>query len=280
MAHSYRDLLTILAVTWTLLAAYAYTSGEIVVFGTPLAKADFGFDHAEDLEPIDAEPPSPTLASGRRPAASPKRPHASEPNAGTSARTEPAALVAEASPERILLLGDSMVEVLQPRLSDYCAENGHELHPAIWYASTTASWASGDELGGLLREFDPTMVVVALGSSELTARKIADRERFVRALVRRIGERKLVWIGPPNWREDTGINAMLERVLGRDRFFRSAELSLERKQDGIHPNARGGEKWVDAFVAWLTTESSQPIAMTPPTRVAPKIPARVFAPPR
>ncbi len=124
------------------------------------------------------------------------------------------------------------------------------------------------------------MVVVALGSSELGARHMDERERHVRRILARVGRRPLLWIGPPNWREDTGINAMLARVLGPSRFFLSAPLELPRGADGIHPNAVGGAKWAEAFVRWVGASSTRPITLAPPTRVAPRVPAHVYAPPR
>lgn len=201
--------------------------------------------------------------------------------ADASSLTLPAAFTSASSQrpaikQRILLLGDSMVEVLAPRLSDYALQNDHELVPAIWYGSTTSAWAKSQELGSLLREVNPSLVVVVLGSSELTRRNAEQRRPFIEAIVRRVGARGLVWIGPPNWREDTGINAVLESVLGKDRFFRSAELELPRKKDGIHPDAEGGRLWTTAFVAWLGQDSRYSIEMNAPTREAPAIPARVL----
>lgn len=178
--------------------------------------------------------------------------------------------------QRILLLGDSMVEVVAPRLADYALENDHVLVPAIWYGSTTSAWAKSQELGSLLHEVNPSLVVVVLGSSELTRRNAEARRPFIEAIVRRVGARSLVWIGPPNWREDTGINAVLESVVGKDRFFLSAELELPRKKDGIHPDAEGGRLWATAFVDWLAQDSRYAIPMNPPTRRAPAIAARVL----
>jgi hypothetical protein len=178
--------------------------------------------------------------------------------------------------EKILLLGDSMVEVVGPRLADYALENGHEMVPAIWYGSTTSAWAKSPELGQLLREIDPSLVIVVLGSSELTRRDIESRRPMIEALVKRIGSRKLVWIGPPNWRADTGINDLAESVVGKDRFFRSATLDLTRKKDGIHPDASGGRAWTAAFVRWLGASSRYDVAMAEPTREATPTPARVL----
>lgn len=171
--------------------------------------------------------------------------------------------------ERMLILGDSMVEVLSPELHAYAKVNGHELVPAIWYGSTTAAWAGGPELGRLLKEIDPTMVIVVLGSSELTRRSIATRRPYIEAIARRVGARKLAWIGPPNWREDTGINDLVADVVGRDRFFLSEGLELSRKKDGIHPDTAGGHVWVSAFVSWLATESRFGLEMVQPSSDGP-----------
>ena len=178
--------------------------------------------------------------------------------------------------EKILLMGDSMVEVVGPRLADYALENGHEIVPAIWYGSTTSAWAKSAELGQLLREVNPSLVIVVLGSSELTRRDIASRRPMVDALVKRLGSRKLLWIGPPNWRADTGINDLVESVVGKDRFFRSAGLELTRKKDGIHPDGAGGRAWTTAFAHWIGAGGRYEIRMAEPRREASPIPARVL----
>jgi len=200
---------------------------------------------------------------------------AEAPGAGPSA-TASARLAEPMAKEKILLMGDSMVEVLAPRLADFALENGHEMVPAIWYGSTTSAWAKSSELGQLLREVNPSLVIVVLGSSELSRRDIESRRPMIEALVKRVGSRKLLWVGPPNWRPDTGINDLLESLVGADRFFRSAGLELTRKKDGIHPDAAGGRVWTTALVRWLATHGRYEIAMTEPTRQAAPIPARVI----
>src|SRR6185437_6723539 len=247
----------VFGLTWLLLLAHGAMRRDIVVAGTTLVKPELaaylGRGNSSDSasDPLAVIEPEAIAATIERPS-----PEARD--AGPAAATP----ALDAEPQRILLLGDSMVEVLEPRLADYCLQNGHKLFPAIWYASTTASWASGPELADLLREVDPSLVVFALGSSELTVRRIEERERHVRNILRRVGARPLLWIGPPNWREDTGINAMLARVLGPRCFFSSATLELERGPDGIHPNKVGGAKWAEAFVRWVDAESARPLALT------------------
>jgi lysophospholipase L1-like esterase len=197
---------------------------------------------------------------------------AAEPAVSASAAPEP-----RARPERILMIGDSMVQALLPRLADYSLENGHDLIPAVWLGSTSIAWASSSRLEQLLREHKPTVVLVVLGASELLN---ADIERVgtfaVRSILRKVGSVPLAWIGPPNWRPDTGINAVLARELGPGRFFRSADLSLPRERDGIHPSQQGGEAWAEQIAGWLGGASSLSIALRPPTRKATPPRARVF----
>jgi len=273
-ATAYRELLIVFGATWLLLVFHGALGRDLVIAGVTLEKPELSaYLRRWQGAPFTAEAQAAIEPEATLPTAAP----ADLPSSGVTAS---AVAPLARGPQRILLLGDSMVEVLEPRLADYCLENGHRLFPAIWYASTTASWASGPELEDLLREIKPTLVVVALGSSELTARRIDQRERHVRAILQRVGPRPLLWIGPPNWREDTGINAMLARVLGAGRFFSSATLDLERGADGIHPNAVGGAKWAEAFASWVREDGARAIALAPPTRVAPRVPARVYAPPR
>ena len=72
---------------------------------------------------------------------------------------------------------------------------------------------------------------------------------------------------------------MLERVVGKGRFFRSADLTLPRESDGRHPTPMGGAQWADAVAHWLVDKSHVPIAMNEPTRKAAPPKAKVFPPP-
>ena len=184
------------------------------------------------------------------------------------------------SPQRILILGDSMLDGLLPRLADYAVENRHSLNAVIWYGSRTIDWARGSRLSDALRDYRPTFVFVVVGSSELTTRDVEKRAPAVRRILETIGERKLVWVGPPNWRSDTGIGALLEREVGAQRYFRSLDLSFERKRDGIHPTLASSQKWLDAVALWTMTQSSAKVRLALPQKTgAPRPNARVFAPP-
>jgi hypothetical protein len=261
--RAHLQLLVVLIATWGVLVAHSLSKRELSLLGVTLEKADIeGYlrePHRSDevaararesvlgfagTQPIDQQTPK----------VEPRRP------------VVPAVLrEPDRSPQRILVFGDSMVKSLMWRLSDYCAENKHQMFVATWYGSTTIGWAVKDKLDALLAERDPTFVIVVLGASEVGTKDIASREQFIKQIVDKIGARKLVWVGPPNTEPDTGINDLIERIVGRDHFFRSEGLDLPRYEDHIHPNAEGGRTWMDAVARWIADESSVPILMATPT---------------
>jgi hypothetical protein len=201
-------------------------------------------------------------------------------DAGAAPAPSASAAAPDTSPQRILMVGDSMLDGLLPRLADYAVENGHSVKAVIWYGSRTIDWARTTRLKDALRDFRPTYVILAVGSSELTIPYIEKRAPAVQQILRDIGERKLIWIGPPNWRADTGIGAMLEREVGTKRYFRSLDLRFERKKDGIHPTLEASRKWMDAVAAWIVTSSDAPILLNLPHKTgSPRPAARVFPPP-
>lgn len=259
------ELLLILGLIWLGLWAVAM-SPPLRVFGHELAQAQ-----------LFGQSRSPAIAAG--PAGGVRHGGAAPSISSTTPASE-VALAIDPSPQRILILGDSMIEGLLPRLADYAAENGHSVSAVIWYGSRTIDWARGSRLSDALRDFRPTFVVFVVGSSELTTRDIEKRSSAVRQMLKTVGERKWIWVGPPNWRADTGLGAMLERELGPGRYFRSRELSFERKRDGIHPTLAASERWMDAVAEWLVNKSAVPIRMSTPQKSgAPRPSARVFPPP-
>lgn len=264
------ELLVILAVIWAALAAYGLWPGSVRVLGHELRKSEVG----DYVLPRAAPPP---IAQPER---FPAGPAFQATPAASGSSGAPAERAIDPNPQRILILGDSMIDGLLQRLADYAVENGHSVRAVIWYGSRTIDWGYGTRLNEMLVAYRPTFVIVALGSSELSARNVDKRAPAVERMLAAIEPRKLVWIGPPNWTTDTGINALLERELGSDRYFRSADLSFERKKDGIHPTLAASVHWMDAVAHWITDKSRVPIRLSPPTKTGtPRPGARVFPPP-
>lgn len=168
--------------------------------------------------------------------------------------------------QRILLIGDSMLEGLSPRLAAYAAANGHELSTVIWYSSTSQIWGDCDTLSTFIRRYKPTYVMVCLGANELFVTDIErKRDKYVKSILRQIGELPYVWIGPPNWKEDTGINRLVERNAAPGRFFLSNGMHFDRSSDGAHPTRRSAAAWMDSVARWMPAHCAHPIRLDQPS---------------
>ena len=173
--------------------------------------------------------------------------------------------VLDTIPQSILFIGDSMLEGLGPRMGAYAKKNGHQLRNVIWYSSTTETWGSCDTLKHFIRKFKPSYVIVCLGANELFVRNIkTKRTKYLRNILSQIGNIPYVWIGPPNWKEDTGINQMLQESLSDGSFFLSKNLKFDRSSDGAHPTRSSAAKWMDSVARWMINESVHPIKMDVP----------------
>ena len=176
----------------------------------------------------------------------------------------------DTSAHRILFIGDSMVEGLRYRLSQYATANGHSMECVIWYSSSSKYWAQGDTLSHFIRRFDPSYIFVCMGANELFVRNLEEREAAVGKIIRDMGDLPFIWIGPPNWKPDTGINDILLRLCGRKRYYPSLRLSYERASDGAHPVMRSYNMWADSVSTWLRDSSAHPIRWEIPAQDTPK----------
>jgi hypothetical protein len=167
----------------------------------------------------------------------------------------------DSSSKFILLTGDSMVEQLRYRMEEIAHFNGHKLMACIWYNSTTKKWSKTNRLSDLYKEYRPDVVIFTLGANELSLPNIKSREPFIKDMIAEIDSLGIpfVWIGPPNWLEDTGLNNMVEQYIGEKRFYHSAHLEDElvdlRQEDGAHPTREGADLWADSINIWLTSQS-------------------------
>lgn len=176
---------------------------------------------------------------------------------------EPVLAEVDSLPQSIFIFGDSMTFNLALRLAQYARQNGHKINSVNWDSSNTKIWAEHDTLSFYIDKFKPTQIFISLGSNELYFKDPSSREPYVKKILQVIDTIPYVWIGPPNWKEDTGINDMLERICGKGRFFRSAGMEFKRKKDKIHPTRESSAVWVDSVVRWLP-KSSHPFVMELP----------------
>lgn len=166
----------------------------------------------------------------------------------------------------ILFIGDSMVERFGPRLAAYAKDNGHTLVNVIWYSSTTEIWGRGTRLKERIAEFHPDYVFVCLGANELFIRDIRKkRQKYVDNILSQIGSIPYVWIGPPNWKPDTGINDMIQESVAPGCFYLSNGEHFDRASDGAHPTPASAAAWCDRVCKWVMTSSSHPIRLEKPS---------------
>jgi hypothetical protein len=164
----------------------------------------------------------------------------------------------------ILLTGDSMCEGLMFRLQDYAKLNGHTLKTVIWYSSGTVGWSKTDSLRKLVKIHKPTYIFFTTGSNELFIRNIQEREPYIQNIIAQAGDLPFIWIGPPNWAEDTGINDLIVKNAGKDRYFKSKGLTFQRLSDGAHPTWNSAAVWADTVAGWVQQKARKKILLRKP----------------
>lgn len=167
-------------------------------------------------------------------------------------------------PKSIFIFGDSMTFNLALRLAQYAKQNGHTIHSVNWDSSNTKIWADCDTLEFYLRKYNVDYVFISLGSNELYFKNPEQRLPYVKRILEMIDTIPYVWIGPPNWQKDSGINDMLARACKPGSFFRTDGMELKRKRDHIHPTREASALWVDSIARWMP-KSAHPILMDTPS---------------
>lgn len=171
----------------------------------------------------------------------------------------------DSASHNILIIGDSMLEGLNPALAEYARHNGHTLNSVIWYSSTSNYWGDCDTLKVFLKQFKPSYIFISLGGNELFVKDIIEkRDKYVKNFLAQIGDIPYIWIGPPNWKPDTGINELIKRNVKPGTFFESNGMHFEREKDGAHPTKASARLWMDSIARWMPGHASHPIRMEKP----------------
>ena len=198
-----------------------------------------------------------------------------EPQAGNSTQA-PDTVMVDTTMRTVLIVGDSMLEGLGPRLAAYADANNFTLYSVIWYSSTSEYWGRSTKLSDYMRRLKPDFVFICLGANELFVRNIEkSRAKYVEKIIADLGDTPYLWIGPPNWKPDTGINGLIARYAAPGCYYRSAELVLERAADGAHPTHAAANRWTDSVVDWMSTHAPVMPPMERPQAVTAR-PKRVF----
>lgn len=179
-------------------------------------------------------------------------------------------------PQTLFIFGDSMTYNLALRLAQYAKQNGHKIYSVNWDSSNTKIWADYDTLANQIARFKPTQIFISLGSNELYFRNPETRLPYVQKILNVIDTIPYVWIGPPNWKEDSGINDMLEKACKPGCFFRSAGMEFKRKKDHVHPTRQASVLWVDSIMRWLPKSAHPFVADVPSDSIGKANPHIIF----
>ena len=195
------------------------------------------------------------------------------PDSAQTAKTDTVAIPKEeekpfapdTTKQKIFFFGDSMVDYLGRPFESYAAKNGHEIESVVWFSSTTRHWAETDTLQYFLKKYDPTYIVICLGSNEIFAKDNERRQNWVKESETKLGDRPYIWISPPNWKEVYYFTDMLRETVGNDRFFDSTHLTMQRGPDHAHPTYEAAVDWMDTVATWMQSKQSRhPIIMEKP----------------
>jgi len=249
----YLELIAVLLFPVAFIVWYSFSGKELGKGGMILQKADIAGHFQNNTPPV---PPVDTVVM--------QKPDSIVQDSIVATADS---IVHDSLPQRILLFGDSMLEGIGRRMEQYAAENNHELLYVIWYASTTQVWAEHiDTLKHFMKKFQPTYIVVSLGSNELFIKNPSKRSSYVKTIVQEIGDIPHVWIGPPNWKKGTGINKVIEDNVEAHRFFHSERLKHKRGSDSIHPTFSSARKWTDSIAYWMSNQVKHRIILELPKK--------------
>lgn len=182
----------------------------------------------------------------------------------------------DSAPQSIFIFGDSMTFNLALRLAQYAKQNGHKINSVNWDSSNTKIWAESDTLAFYIDKFKPTQIFISLGSNELYFKKPESRLPYIEKILEMIDTIPYVWIGPPNWKEDSGINDLLAKTCKPGSFFRSEGMTFKRKKDNIHPTRESSALWIDSIVRWLPKSAHPFVADVPSDSIKKSNPHIVF----
>lgn len=169
-----------------------------------------------------------------------------------SVKEEETRRVLDDSPKTVLIIGDSMLEGLSMRLGAYCQASGDTLYSVIWYSSTSELYGESRLISDYIAKYHPDYIFLSLGGNELFVSDVAEkRDKHVKSILAEIGDIPYLWIGPPNWKPDTGINEVIRKNAPEGCYFRSSGLKLDRKRDGAHPTPESAAAWMDSIIRWM-----------------------------
>lgn len=158
---------------------------------------------------------------------------------------------------RIFLVGDSLAVGLAPHLKALSAESRIAFDYLAKEGTRIDQWAQSQVLQERLKAFQPTVILVSLGTNDeyMPEGAPARQAPFLQTLLThvRAAAPEVAWIGPPSLPKRTnGMVALIRSRVPDSHYFPSDKLEIVRGPDALHPTARGYAAWAGAIWRWLS----------------------------
>jgi len=159
---------------------------------------------------------------------------------------------------RIVLIGDSYGEGLDPHLQARASACGANYVSDVRRGTSVTQWVAW--IGPVLA-YKPAVVVVSLGGNDFQG----DADQFHAAigeLVTRLrgGGARVLWVQPLSlpYPDRTGVGQMWKDAVGDD-WFRSEHLEYKRAKDKIHTSYVNYRDWALKLWPWVVLKSREPV---------------------
>ena len=151
----------------------------------------------------------------------------------------------------VLVFGDSMTHHLAMSIAKYGTKNNYKVTGVTWESSSIPAWSNSGKIKEYLKMSRPDFVIISLGSNEMELKHFDRRIPDVKKIVSQLDSLPFIWVGPPLWKEDKGVYAMLEKALPEGVLFRTENIEIPRGKDHIHPTLKGADVWADTIMRWI-----------------------------
>ena len=141
------------------------------------------------------------------------------------------------------MVGGGLCKALAPRFK----ADGTKFIRDVWESASIMAFDESDRIPTLMKRYNPDLVLLTLGANDVFNDHPEYMVKHIESIVKKLGHRDCVWIGPPLWKKDKGLIEVIRNHAAPCRFYDSQGLVLQRAGDGIHPTEKGGEVWADAF---------------------------------
>lgn len=144
---------------------------------------------------------------------------------------------------KIFLVGDSMAQGISWWFERNADMNNIIFKSLAKQSTTTKYWYNDLELYENLKNFNPDVILIALGANEFLGNNVHSRLNILK-LKQKISQycENIIWILPPI-EKAKDYNEIVKDIFTQKKVFDSNQIDLPRGKDKIHPTRSGFFQW-------------------------------------